>query len=78
MAGFSQIALYSSASMPNSCAAPISRPASPADRLASKAAAYSNGEIAAAGAIYPRVLARDPEFMDRMIEAGRDREVRAA
>ena len=38
-----------------------------------------NGEIvAAAGAIYRRVLARDPEFGDQMIEAGRDRELRAA
>jgi len=38
-----------------------------------------NGEIvAAAGAIYRRVLARDPEFVDQMIDAGRDREVRAA
>src|SRR6266849_885815 len=36
-----------------------------------------NGEIAAAaGAIYRRVLARDPEFGDQMIDAGRDREVR--
>ena len=35
-----------------------------------------NGEIAAAaGAIYRRVLARDPEFVDQMIDAGRDREV---
>ena len=38
-----------------------------------------NGEIvAAAGAIYRRVLARDPEFVGRMIDAGRDREVSAA
>jgi predicted protein tyrosine phosphatase len=38
-----------------------------------------NGEIiAAAGAIYRRVLARDPEFVDQMIVAGRDREVSAA
>lgn len=38
-----------------------------------------NGEIVdAAGAIYRRVLARDPEFADQMIDAGRDREVRAA
>src|SRR4029077_19991547 len=38
-----------------------------------------NGEIAAAaGAIYRRVLARDPEFGDQMIDAGRDREVSAA
>jgi hypothetical protein len=38
-----------------------------------------NGEIvAAAGAIYRRVLARDPEFGDLMIDAGRDREVSAA
>jgi predicted protein tyrosine phosphatase len=38
-----------------------------------------NGEISdAAGAIYRRVLARDPEFVDQMIDAGRDREVRAA
>ena len=28
--------------------------------------------------IYPRVLARDPEFVDQMIDAGRDREVSAA
>ena len=38
-----------------------------------------NGEIVAAvGAIYRRVLARDPEFVDQMIDAGRDREVSAA
>jgi len=38
-----------------------------------------NGEIvAAAGAIYRGVLARDPEFVGQMIEAGRDREVSAA
>ena len=38
-----------------------------------------NGEIvAAAAAIYRRVLARDPEFVDQMIDAGRDREVSAA
>jgi len=38
-----------------------------------------NGEIAAAaGAIYARVLARDPGFVDQMIDAGRDREVSAA
>lgn len=38
-----------------------------------------NGEIAkAAGAIYRRVLAHDPEFVDQMINAGRDREVSAA
>jgi predicted protein tyrosine phosphatase len=38
-----------------------------------------NGEIAAAaGAIYWRVLERDPEFVAEMIEAGRDREVSAA
>jgi predicted protein tyrosine phosphatase len=38
-----------------------------------------NGEIAAAaGVIYRRVLARDPEFVRQMIEAGRDREVDAA
>ena len=38
-----------------------------------------NGEIvAAAAAIYQRVLARDPEFVDQMIDAGRDREVSAA
>src|SRR5580704_14048604 len=38
-----------------------------------------NGEIvAAAGAIYRRVLARDPEFGDQMIDAGRDRELSAA
>ena len=34
--------------------------------------------IAAAGAIYRRVLAADPEFVDQMIVAGRDREVSAA
>jgi predicted protein tyrosine phosphatase len=38
-----------------------------------------NGEIvAAAGAIYRRVLVRDPEFVERMIDAGRHREARAA
>ena len=38
-----------------------------------------NGEIvAAAGAIYRRVLARDPKFVGQMIDAGRDREVSAA
>lgn len=38
-----------------------------------------NGEIAAAAcAIYRRVLARDPAFVDQMIDAGRDREVNAA
>lgn len=38
-----------------------------------------NGEIAAAvGAIYARILARDPGFVDQMIGAGRDREVSAA
>ena len=38
-----------------------------------------NGEIvAAAGAIYRRVLARDPEFVNQMLDAGRDREVSAA
>jgi len=37
-----------------------------------------NGEIAAAGAIYRRVLARDPEFVGQMIDAGRDRGVSAA
>jgi len=38
-----------------------------------------NGEIvAAAAAIYRRVLARDPEFVDQMIDAGRDCEVSAA
>jgi hypothetical protein len=38
-----------------------------------------NGEIvAAAGAIYRRALARDPEFVDQMVEAGRDRKVSAA
>ena len=38
-----------------------------------------NGEIvAAAGAIYRRVLASDPEFGDQMLDAGRDREVNAA
>jgi predicted protein tyrosine phosphatase len=38
-----------------------------------------NGEIAAAaGAIYRRVLERDPKFVAEMIEAGRDREVSAA
>ena len=38
-----------------------------------------NGEIVAAvGAIYRRVLARDPDFEELMIEAGRAREVAAA
>jgi predicted protein tyrosine phosphatase len=38
-----------------------------------------NGEIvAAASAVYRRVLACDPEFVDQMIAAGRDREVSAA
>ena len=38
-----------------------------------------NGEIvAAAGAIYRRVLARDPEFGAQMIDAGRHREISAA
>jgi predicted protein tyrosine phosphatase len=38
-----------------------------------------NGEIAAAaGAIYRRVLERDPDFVAEMIEAGRDRELSAA
>jgi predicted protein tyrosine phosphatase len=38
-----------------------------------------NGEIVAAvGAIYRRVLARDPEFGERMIDAGRRREVSVA
>jgi predicted protein tyrosine phosphatase len=38
-----------------------------------------NGEIVvAAGAIYRRVLARDPEFVAQMIDAGRDCEVSAA
>jgi predicted protein tyrosine phosphatase len=38
-----------------------------------------DGEIAAAaGAIYRRVLTRDPEFVVQMIDAGRDREVSAA
>jgi hypothetical protein len=38
-----------------------------------------NGEIAAAaGAIYRRVARLDPEFVEQMIEAGRDREVNAA
>jgi hypothetical protein len=38
-----------------------------------------NGEIvAAAGVIYRRVLARDPEFVEQIIDAGRDREVSAA
>jgi hypothetical protein len=38
-----------------------------------------DGEIAAAaGTIYRRVLARDPEFGDQMIAAGRDREISAA
>jgi predicted protein tyrosine phosphatase len=38
-----------------------------------------NGEIvAAAGDIYRRVLARDPEFVAQMIDAGRHREVSAA
>ena len=34
--------------------------------------------VATAGAIYRRVLARDPEFGDQMIDASRDREVSAA
>jgi hypothetical protein len=39
----------------------------------------ARGKIAAAaGAIYRRVLARDPEFGDQMIAAGRDREISAA
>jgi hypothetical protein len=38
-----------------------------------------NGEIVAAvGAIYRRVLARDPEFGEQMINAGRSREVSVA
>ena len=38
-----------------------------------------NGEIVAAvGAIYRRVLARDPEFGEQMIDAGRRREVSIA
>ena len=38
-----------------------------------------NGEIvAAAGAIYRRGLSHDPECVDQMIDAGRDREVSAA
>jgi predicted protein tyrosine phosphatase len=38
-----------------------------------------NGEIiAAVGAIYRRVLARDPEFVEQMIDAGRRREVSLA
>jgi len=38
-----------------------------------------NGEIAAAaGAIYRRVLERDPKFVEQMIDAGRHREVSAA
>jgi hypothetical protein len=37
-----------------------------------------NGEIVAAGAIYRRVLAREPEFGDQMIDASREREVSAA
>jgi predicted protein tyrosine phosphatase len=38
-----------------------------------------NGEIAAAaGAIYLRALAREPEFGDKIIAAGRDREISAA
>jgi predicted protein tyrosine phosphatase len=38
-----------------------------------------NGETAAAAsAIYRRILERDPEFVDQMIDAGRDREVSAA
>jgi len=38
-----------------------------------------NGEIAAAvSAIYRRVLARDPDFGDQMIDAGRNREISAA
>jgi hypothetical protein len=37
-----------------------------------------NGEIAAAaGAIYRRVMARDPKFVDQMLDTGRDREVSA-
>jgi hypothetical protein len=38
-----------------------------------------NGEIVAAvGAIYRRVLLRDPEFVRHMLELGRQREVSAA
>jgi hypothetical protein len=38
-----------------------------------------HGEVvAAAGAIYLRVLARDPEFGDQRIDTGRDRETNAA
>jgi predicted protein tyrosine phosphatase len=38
-----------------------------------------NGDVvAAAGAIYRRVLECDPEFVDQMIDAGREREVTAA
>jgi hypothetical protein len=38
-----------------------------------------NGEIAAAaGANYQRVLERDPEFVDQMIDAGRHREANTA
>jgi hypothetical protein len=38
-----------------------------------------NGEIvAAAAAIYRRVLDRDPEWQEAMIDGGRSREVRAA
>jgi hypothetical protein len=38
-----------------------------------------NGEIvAAASDIYRRILARDPEFVGQMVDAGRDGEVRAA
>jgi predicted protein tyrosine phosphatase len=38
-----------------------------------------DGEVVAvAGSIYRRVLACDPEFVDQMIAAGRDREVSAA
>jgi predicted protein tyrosine phosphatase len=38
-----------------------------------------NGEIAAAvSTIYRRVLARDPDFGDQMIDAGRNREISAA
>ena len=41
------------------------------------AALDRHGEIAA-GAVYGRVVARDPEFIDQMTAAGRDREVSAA
>jgi hypothetical protein len=58
---------------------PAARLAQPVDPGFGDAVLGRNGEIvAAAGAIYRRVLARDPEFVDQMIDAGRDREVSAA